>query len=173
MPQGAFHEGLTLAGLWKLPVVFICENNQYAMGTSIERQSFLTDMSRRADGVGMARMQFDGFDVESVRENVGRAARFAREGHGPVMVEIVTYRHRGHSMSDPAKYRPEGELEHMKQTSDPLVLAENRLAERGTPAADLARVRAEVDALAQDAWDFAESSPEPDTSKLYDYVYAG
>ena len=108
--QGAFFEALCLAQLYRLPVVFICENNFYAMGTALDRQSFFTDMSLRANGVGMARMQFEGFDVEVVRENVGRAAAFAREGNGPVLLEVVTYRHRGHSMSDPAKYRPKGEL---------------------------------------------------------------
>lgn len=171
--QGAFFEALCLAQLWKLPVVFICENNFYAMGTSIERQSYLTDMSLRALGVGMVREQLRGFDVEHVRERVGAAARFAREGHGPVMLEIVTYRHRGHSMSDPAKYRPKGELETIKETSDPLTITERRLSGAfGVSAERLAQIRQEVDEIAQDSWDFAESSPEPDPATLYDHVYA-
>lgn len=171
--QGAFFEALCLAQLYKLPVVFICENNAFAMGTSIERQSFLTDMSRRADGVGMMRDQFTGFDVTQVRERVGRAAQYAREGNGPVLLEIATYRYRGHSMSDPAKYRSKDEVQQIKENSDCMLLAERRLLnEFGVSEADLAAVRAEVEAEAQDAWDFAEASDEPSIERLYDYVYA-
>ncbi|MCK6525780.1 pyruvate dehydrogenase (acetyl-transferring) E1 component subunit alpha [Myxococcota bacterium] len=171
--QGAFFEALCLAQLWKLPVIFICENNYYAMGTSIERQSYLTDMSLRANGVGMAREQLRGFDVEHVRERVGAAAKFAREGNGPVMLEIITYRHRGHSMSDPAKYRPKGELEDFKQNSEPLALTKRRLEQDfGVSAERIAAVHQEVEAIAEEAWSFAESSPDPDPATLYDHVYA-
>ena len=114
--QGAFFEALCLAQLYKLPIVFICENNFYAMGTPLHRQSAVTDMSLRALGVGMVREQFEGFDVELVRDRVAAAADFARSGKGPVLLEVVTYRHRGHSMSDPAKYRPEGELDEKKKS---------------------------------------------------------
>jgi pyruvate dehydrogenase E1 component alpha subunit len=171
--QGAFFEALCLAQLWKLPVIFICENNYYAMGTSIERQSYLTDMSLRANGVGMAREQLRGFDVEHVRERVGAAAKYAREGNGPVMLEIITYRHRGHSMSDPAKYRPKGELEDFKQNAEPLALTKRRLEQDfGVSAERIAAVHQEVEAIAEDAWSFAESSPDPDPNTLYDHVYA-
>jgi len=171
--QGAFFEALCLAQLYKLPCVFICENNAYAMGTSIERQSYLTDMSLRARGVGMVREQFTGFDVEEVRENVGRAAKFAREGNGPVLLEIVTYRYRGHSMSDPAKYRPKGELQDTKEQSDCLMITEQRLKKDfAVTDDDLGAIREDIDALAQEAWDFAEASPEPSTDRLYDFVYA-
>ena len=170
--QGAFFEALCLAQLYKLPVVFICENNFYAMGTSLTRQSAVTDMSLRALGVGMARDRFEGFDVEEVRERVGRAVRFAREGNGPVLLEIVTYRFRGHSMSDPAKYRPDGELESRKDESDPLKITEGRLSVAfGLDTARFGEVKESVEAEAQDAWDFAESSPKPDPANLYDYVY--
>jgi len=170
--QGAFFEALCLAQLYRLPVVFICENNFYAMGTAIHRQSALTDMSLRANGVGMARDRFEGFDVEEVRERVGRAARYAREGSGPVLLEIVTYRHRGHSMSDPAKYRPEGELAE-KRESDPLKITKRRLmVDLGVEEARLDAIHARVEDAAQDAYRFAESSPEPDPARLYDYVYA-
>ena len=170
--QGAFFEALCLAQLYRWPVVFICENNFYAMGTALDRQSFFTDMSLRANGVGMARMQFEGFDVEVVRENVGRAAAFAREGNGPVLLEVVTYRHRGHSMSDPAKYRPKGELEEKKK-SDPLLITASRLQQDfGVTDDELAAIKAEVEAESQAAWDFAVDSPVPDPATLYDFTYA-
>ena len=169
--QGAFFEALCLAQLYKLPVVFLVENNFYAMGTAVTRSSAVTDMSIRALGVGMARDQFDGFDVETVRERVGRAAAFARSGQGPVLLEAVTYRYRGHSMSDPAKYRPEGELDEKKK-SDPLLICEAKLKKLNVPDSDVEKVKAEVEVIVQDSWDFAESSPEPDPATLYDYVYA-
>ena len=170
--QGAFFEALCLAQLYRLPVIFICENNFYAMGTALDRQSYLTDMSLRANGVGMARMQFEGFDVETVRENVGRAAAYARSGNGPVLLEIVTYRHRGHSMSDPAKYRPEGELEEKKK-SDPLLITAARLQDDfGITDDDIKAIRDEVEVEAQAAWNFAEESPLPDPSTLYNFTYA-
>jgi len=171
--QGAFFEALALAQLFKLPVVFICENNFYAMGTPLHRQSALTDMSLRALGVGMVREQFEGFDVEDVRNRVAAAADFARSGKGPVLLEIVTYRYRGHSMSDPAKYRPKGELEEKKQESDPLKITAAKLRDvHGVSQETLDALKAEVDAEAQEAYDFAQESPIPDPATLYDYVYA-
>lgn len=171
--QGAFFEGLALAELYKLPVVFICENNYYAMGTPLHRQSALLDMSLRANGVGMAREQVhDGHDVEVVRDRVGAAAEHARAGHGPVFLEIVTYRFRGHSMSDPAKYRPPGELEEKKKSDPLLVTADRLLGHHALPQARLDAVAAEVEAEVQDAWDYAEQSPDPDPAELYHYVYA-
>ncbi|MGC6493360.1 MAG: pyruvate dehydrogenase (acetyl-transferring) E1 component subunit alpha [Myxococcota bacterium] len=170
--QGAVFEAAALAQLWKLPAVFLCENNFYAMGTSLERQSYLTDMSRRADGVGMKRWQFEGFDVVDVMENVAKAVEHARSGKGPVMLEAITYRYRGHSMSDPAKYRPDGELEQRKE-QDGLKLAEMRLQKDfDVTDADIKAIRDEVKAIAQDAYDFAEASEIPDPAHLYDYTYA-
>ena len=171
--QGAFFEALCLAQLYKLPVVFICENNFYAMGTSVDRQSALTDMSLRALGVGMVREQFEGFDVEVVRDRVSAAADHARSGKGPVLLEVVTYRYRGHSMSDPAKYRPQGELEARKEQSDPLKITIARLEQdRGVDEARIEAIREEAERICQDAYDFALASPAPDSSELYDYVYA-
>ena len=170
--QGAYFEALALAQLHKLPVVFICENNFYAMGTPLHRQSALTNLSLRALGVGMAHEQVNGFDVEAVRDRVGAAAAWAREGHGPALLEVITYRFRGHSMSDPAKYRPAGELDEKKR-SDPILITEQRLRERhGVSEERLAALRKEVEAIAQDAWRFAEESPDPDPATLYDYTYA-
>ena len=169
--QGAFFEALALSQLWKLPAVYLCENNFYAMGTSLERQSYLTDMSRRGDGVGMKRWQLTGFDVVEVYSNVKAAVDHARSGKGPVIIEAITYRYRGHSMSDPAKYRREGELEEKKK-SDCLALAEDRLREMGADDEALAAIKSEVDAIARDAYAHAESSPDPDVGTLYDYTYA-
>ncbi len=170
--QGAFFEALCLAQLFKLPVVFICENNFYAMGTPLHRQSAVTDMSLRALGVGMVREQFEGFDVEVVRDRVAAAADFARSGQGPVLLEVVTYRHRGHSMSDPAKYRPDGELDEKKK-SDPLAITKDRLTQDfGVTEEQLAEIAASVEEEAKDAWDFASSSPEPDPARLYEFTYA-
>lgn len=170
--QGAFFEALCLAQLYCLPVVFLCENNAYAMGTAIERQSYLTDMSLRGRGVGMVREQFLAFDVETVRDRVGAAVAWARAGKGPVILEAVTYRYRGHSMSDPAKYRPEGELEKKKE-QDPLKITEMRLREDfGATDADIEAVIARVEAAAEDAVRFAEESPVPDPANLYNFTYA-
>jgi len=170
--QGAFFEALCLAQLFKLPVVFICENNFYAMGTPLHRQSAVTDMSLRALGVGMVREQFEGFDVELVRDRVAAASEFARAGNGPVLLEIVTYRHRGHSMSDPAKYRPDGELDEKKK-SDPLAITKARLIDDfGVSEEVIQTIHDDIEKEAQDAWQFAHDSPEPDPSTLYDYTYA-
>lgn len=170
--QGAFFESLALAQLWKLPCVFLLENNYYAMGTSLERQSYLTDLSRRGDGVGMQHWQLSGFDVVEVWDNVRRAAEHARSGQGPVLLEVITYRYRGHSMSDPAKYRKPGELEEKKK-QDCLFLAEQRLQKDFGVGEDvLAGIREEVNHVCQDAYDFADGAPESDPKRLYDYTYA-
>ena len=172
MHQGAFFEALCLAQLYKLPCIFICENNFYAMGTSLERQSAITDLHRRADGVGMKNEQFEGFDVEVVREKVAAAREYARSGKGPVLLEVITYRHRGHSMSDPAKYRPDGELEEKKE-SDPLLITKTRLTEDfGLSEDDISTLNKEVDTVAKDSYTFAEQSPLPDPRTIYDFVYA-
>lgn len=172
MHQGAFFEALCLAQLYKLPCIFICENNFYAMGTSLDRQSAITDLCRRADGVGMVNEQLEGFDVENVRDRVAAAREFARSGQGPVLLEVITYRHRGHSMSDPAKYRPKGELEEKKQ-SDPLLITKTRLInDFGLTDADIKAINTRIDAQAQESYRFAEESPEADLNALYDYVYA-
>lgn len=170
--QGAFFEALCLAQLYKLPCIFICENNGYAMGTSIERQSALVDLHRRADGVGMKHEQFDGYDVEHVRERVAAAREYAVSGKGPVFLEILTYRHRGHSMSDPAKYRPDGELEEKKK-SDPLAITEDRLIKDfGMSKEELKAIQKEVDKAAKETYSFAEDSAELDPNTIYDFVYA-
>ncbi len=171
--QGAVFEALALAQLWRLPAVFVCENNLYAMGTSIERSSYLTDMSARADGVGMKRWRFDAYDVVTVHDEITKAVDFARSGQGPVLVEATCYRYRGHSMSDPGKYRALDEIEDYKRTKDCLMRAEGRLRELGTTEAELAAMHEEVEAVVADAIAFADTSPEPDPSVLYDFTYTG
>ena len=169
--QGAFFEAMCLAQLYKLPIVFVCENNYYAMGTAVDRQSAITDMSERGLGVGMVREQFEGFDVEHVRQRMSAAIEFARSGQGPVIVEVVTYRHRGHSMSDPAKYRKPGELEEKKK-SDPVMITEQRVRALGATEAELEAIRDRVEHTAKDAYEFADASPVPDPADLYHYTYA-
>lgn len=170
--QGAFFEALCLAQLYKLPCIFICENNGYAMGTSIERQSALIDLHRRAEGVGMKHEQFDGYDVELVRDRVAAAREYAVSGKGPVFLEIMTYRHRGHSMSDPAKYRPDGELEEKKK-SDPLTITEDRLVKDfGISQEELKAIQKEVDTAAKATYNFADEATELDPNTIYDFVYA-
>jgi pyruvate dehydrogenase E1 component alpha subunit len=120
----------------------------------------------------MKHWQFEAFDVVDVYKNVKHAVDHARSGEGPVLLEAVTYRYRGHSMSDPAKYRADGELDGHKKEHDGLKLAEMRLTELGVSAEDLKAIKDRVNEQAKDAYDFAESSPEPDASKLYDYTYA-
>lgn len=170
--QGAFYESMLLAALWKLPVIFFIENNYYAMGTSLERQSAVTELHERAAGKGMPHWAFGGFDVVEVYEQTKKAAEMVRAGEGPVLVECRCYRYRGHSMSDPAKYRKPGELDEIKK-QDCLELAEDRLQAFGILDDVLAKIRAEVDAECDDAVAFAEASPEPDAATLYDYTYAG
>ena len=154
---GGFHEAMSLAGLWKLPVVFVCENNQYAMGTPIERTSPLEDLSIKAQGYGMAGDRCQGHDVEVVQERIGAAVERARRGEGPTFVEIQTYRFRGHSMSDPAKYRTRTELEQRKQ-QDPIALLRGRLLERGVSEATLDDIDLAVDEEIDAAVRFADES---------------
>ena len=154
---GGFHEAMSLAGLWKLPVVFVCENNQYAMGTPLERTSPLEDLSIKAKGYGMVGDRFQGHDIEVVEERIGAAVERARKGEGPTFIEIQTYRFRGHSMSDPAKYRTRTELEQRKQ-QDPIVVVRNRLLELGVEETVLDDVDLEVDEEIDAAVRFAEES---------------
>jgi pyruvate dehydrogenase E1 component alpha subunit len=142
------------------------------MGTSLERQSYFTDMSRRGDGVGMMRWQFRGFDVVEVYQNVQKAVDYARSGKGPVILEAITYRYRGHSMSDPAKYRKKGELEEKKESDCIKSAGDLLMADYGVKQDDLDAIKASVEEEAQDAYKFAEESPIPDPAKLYDYTYS-
>lgn len=170
---GAFHEALNMAALWKLPCLFIIENNKYGMGTSVERAAAIKDLSRRADAYdGMAGEHVDGQDVFAVREAIDRALDVARRESKPVLLEIRTYRYMGHSMSDAVSgtYRTKAELdEYLKR--DPINLLKARLTEAGQlEEADVARMEEEIKAVVQDSWDFADASPEPAPEALYEDV---
>jgi pyruvate dehydrogenase E1 component alpha subunit len=159
---GGFQEGLALAGLWKLPVVLICENNQYSMGTPLYRSLAVEDVSMRALAHGMARDRFDGEDVIKVKRRIAVAVERARETNEPTLVEVRTYRFRGHSMSDPGLYRTREEVDEWKKR-DPVAIARRRLLEEcGVAEDEIARVDAEVKAEIADAVDFAETSPAAD-----------
>jgi pyruvate dehydrogenase E1 component alpha subunit len=159
--QGAFHEGMSLAALWKLPVVFVCENNHYAMGTPVEREVPVEDLTQLASAYDMARDRLDETrDVLEVRARVGKAVERARQGGGPTFLECVTYRYRGHSMSDPAKYRTKEEVEAWK-VLDPIPISRRRLEESGVPPRDLDAIEAKADKTIEEAVAFAEAQPEP------------
>lgn len=170
-PIGDFHEGLHLAQLWKLPIVFVCENNQYSMGTPLERTMPEKDVSKQAIGYGMASDRFVVEDVRQVEERFAAAIRRAREESLPTLIECITYRYRGHSMSDPAKYRTKEEVDEHK-AKDPLLIAQKALIAGGAEA-DVKRVEEEVEALVQDAVKFADEAPEPSPEVLDRTVYVG
>jgi pyruvate dehydrogenase E1 component alpha subunit len=172
VPQGAFHEGISLAGLWKLPVVFICENNQYSMGTPLYRTLAVADVTERAAGYAVARDRFEGDDVLRVRDRVGEAIERARTTGQPTLIEVITYRFRGHSMSDPGNYRTKDEIEEWKKR-DPIPVARERLKQEfGVAEDELISLEASVKAEVNEAARFAEESPPADPEKLWDFVYA-
>src|SRR5579863_5006766 len=151
---GAFHEGVGLAALWKLPIVFVCENNEYSMGTPLSRSMSIEDVSLKALGYGMDRDRFFADDVLEVEHRIGEACKRAREQSSPTLVEVRTYRFRGHSMSDPAKYRTQAELDEHKQR-DPLQRARTRLTESGFESTALEALEKSVEAEVADAVKFA------------------
>ena len=163
---GGFAEGLALAGLWKLPVVLICENNQYSMGTPIYRTLAVEDVSLRALAHGMARDRFDGDDVIKVKRRIAEACERARTTGEPTLVEVVTYRFRGHSMSDPGLYRTKEEVEEWRRR-DPLNRSRARLVELGMPENEIEALEADVKAEIEDAVKFAEDSPPADEYAKY------
>jgi pyruvate dehydrogenase E1 component alpha subunit len=167
---GPFHEGLSLASIWKLPVVYIIENNQFAMGTPLSKTSATEDLSIRALGYPMARDTVDGHDVFAVRSCIHKAVTRAREQKLPTLIEAKTYRYRGHSMADPGKYRTKEELEEEKK-KDPIISLGNKLMELGL-GADKKNIDEQVEYEIEEAVKFAEESPYPDTSTAFDYVYA-
>jgi pyruvate dehydrogenase E1 component alpha subunit len=169
--QGQVYESFNMAQLWKLPVVYVIENNQYAMGTSVERAASETDFHKRGTSFRIPGEQVDGMDVVAVREAGARATEHARSGAGPYILEMKTYRYRGHSMSDPAKYRTKEEVDEVKTTRDPIDHIKERLAAAGVTEDDLKGVDAEVKRIVAEAAEFARTSPEPDPSELYTDVY--
>jgi pyruvate dehydrogenase E1 component alpha subunit len=168
---GNFGETMNLAALWKLPVVFLVENNLYGMGTSIERHSAVTDLSRKAEGYGVPGVRVDGMDVLAVRETVSEHIRLAREERKPTLVEAFTYRYRGHSAADPEVYREKEEVEEW-QRKDPIeTFAARLVAEDVITEKDVESIRADAEETVIAAVEFAEASPEPPLDSLYDHLY--
>lgn len=170
--QGAFHEAFNLAMTWKLPVLYMVENNEYAMGTSVERTSNVTELYKLACGFDMPAWAVDGMSVMEVYENIKKAAKMVRTpGHGPVFLEIKTYRYKGHSMSDPAKYRTKEELEQYKKEDPILELKAYMLEHKVAKEEELKEIDKKVKAVVADSVTFAEESPFPEAHELYEDVY--
>jgi pyruvate dehydrogenase E1 component alpha subunit len=169
--QGMLHEVFNLAMLWKLPVVFICENNNYAMGTSIERTSNVVDIYKLADAYEMPSDKIDGMTAEAVHEGVARAVKRAREGEGPTLLEMKTYRYRGHSVSDPQKYRTKDEVEEYKNQDPITKVANTILTNKYATEAELKAIDEKISAIVDASVKFAEDSPWPDDSEVLKDVY--
>jgi pyruvate dehydrogenase E1 component alpha subunit len=171
--QGQVYESFNMAKLWKLPVVYIIENNRYGMGTSVERHSGQTNLSRRGEGFDIPGEQVDGMDVRMTYDAAQRAIEHARSGQGPYILEMLTYRYRGHSMSDPAKYRSKDEVSNMRAEHDPIEQVKARIIDKKYGTEDsLKEVETEIRAIVTQAADFATSDPEPAASELYTDIYA-
>ena len=169
--QGLLHEAFNMAMLWQLPVIFVCENNHYAMGTSVERTSKVLDIYRLADAYDMPADSVDGMSCEEVHKAMERAVRRGREGGGPTFLEIKTYRYRGHSMSDPAKYRTKEELEEYKE-KDPITQALNAIKQNNWATdEEIEAINNKVKQEVEDSVQFAEESPWPDDSEVYKDIY--
>jgi pyruvate dehydrogenase E1 component alpha subunit len=172
--QGQVYESFNMAELWKLPVIFVIENNQYAMGTSVNRASSEDLLYRRGESFRVPGLQVDGMDVLAVRGAAETAVEWVRAGKGPLLLELKTYRYRGHSMSDPAKYRSREEVQAMREKSDSIEHAKREIIEAGYgDEASLKAIDKEVRDIVTAAADFAEDAPEPDLSELYTDVLVG
>ncbi|HZT27464.1 MAG TPA: pyruvate dehydrogenase (acetyl-transferring) E1 component subunit alpha [Pseudolabrys sp.] len=170
--QGQVYESFNMAELWKLPVIYVIENNRYAMGTAITRSSATTDLSKRGLSFNIPGEQVDGMDVRAVKAAGEAAAAWCRAGKGPYILEMLTYRYRGHSMSDPAKYRTREEVEKVRTLHDPIDMVRHRILERKLASEDaLKKIDAEVRDLINQAAEFATHDPEPDPAELYTDVY--
>ncbi|MER8615066.1 pyruvate dehydrogenase (acetyl-transferring) E1 component subunit alpha [Mesorhizobium sp. M0435] len=166
--QGQVYESFNMASLWKLPVVYIIENNRYAMGTSVSRSSAETDFSHRGASFKIPGIQVDGMDVRAVKAAGDRAAEWCRAGNGPLILEMQTYRYRGHSMSDPAKYRSKEEVQKMRSERDPIEQVKARLLDKKWASEDeLKAIDKEVRDVVADAAEFAQNDAEPDPSELW------
>ncbi len=166
--QGQVYEAFNMAKLWDLPVVFVIENNQYAMGTSVQRSSAETELYKRGSSFEIKGIEVDGMNVLEVRDAAKKAIKHARDGKGPMILEMKTYRYRGHSMSDPAKYRSRDEVTKTRSERDPIDMAKARLLdEKWVNEDELKAIDKEIKAIVADAAEFAQTSPEPDPSELY------
>jgi len=170
--QGQVYEAFNLAKLWKLPVVYIIENNKYALGTSTERSTAITDLYKRGESFGIPGKRIDGMDVLKVEEAILEASDYVRQGKGPFLIEAKTYRYRGHSMSDPAKYRTKEEVDKYKEHYDPInTFKKFLLSKKHLTESELKEMESSVKAKVAKAVEFAEQSPEPDIKELYTDVY--
>jgi len=169
--NGQFYECLNLAAVWKLPVIFLCENNQYGMGVAIEKASAVLDVHHKARMANIESVQVDGTNALAVHEAVQKAIEYARSGKGPYFIEAVCYRYQGHSVADPDKYRDPEKLEEWKKR-DAIERARALLVEQGLTDEDIALINADVERQIKEIVAFAETSPAPDVSTLYDHTYA-
>ncbi len=166
--QGQVYEAFNMASLWKLPVIYVIENNQYAMGTSVARASAETELFKRGISFEIQGELVDGMDVIAVRETAAKAVQRARDGEGPFILEMKTYRYRGHSMSDPAKYRTREEVQEMREHHDPIEMLKKKLLDaKHVTEDDLKKIEAEVREVVNDSAQFAQDSPEPDPEELW------
>jgi pyruvate dehydrogenase E1 component alpha subunit len=165
--QGQVYESFNLAALMKLPCVYVIENNRYGMGTSVERSSASRNLSQNGAPWGIPGVQVNGMDVQAVHAAAMEAVAHCRAGKGPYLMEMMTYRYRGHSMSDPAKYRTRDEVQDMKEHHDPIDSARRKLIEAGMTEDEIKQIETEMRAVAQDAADYAQHAPEPDGAELW------
>ncbi|MFN3749001.1 MAG: pyruvate dehydrogenase (acetyl-transferring) E1 component subunit alpha [Sphingorhabdus sp.] len=165
--QGQVYESFNMAELWKLPIIFVIENNQYAMGTSVNRASAEDQLYRRGESFRIPGLQVDGMDVLAVRGAAEVALDWVRSGKGPILLEMKTYRYRGHSMSDPAKYRSREEVQSVREKSDPIDGCKEDLLKMGVVEDELKAIEKEIRAIVNASAEFAEQAPEPDLSELY------
>jgi pyruvate dehydrogenase E1 component alpha subunit len=165
--QGQVYESFNMAALWKLPIIFVIENNGYAMGTKVDRSSAETDFHLRGASFRIPGMQVNGMDVLEVRGAIEVALDYVRGGNGPLLMELKTYRYRGHSMSDPAKYRSREEVQDVREKSDPIEALKRDLIAAGVTEDQLKDIDKDIRKIVSEAADFAESSPEPDAAELY------
>lgn len=170
--QGQVYEAFNMAELWKLPVVYIIENNEYAMGTSVKRSSSTTELYRRGEAFGIPGKQVDGMDVLAVKKAGEEAVKYCRAGKGPFLLEMKTYRYRGHSMSDPAKYRSKEEVTQIREHRDPIDSVRKLVLDKKYATEDkLKDIEKEIRDLVNDVAEFAKNSPLPDAGELYTDVY--
>ncbi len=169
---GFFHEGLNLSKVWHLPVLWVCENNQYGMGTAVERASAVSEIRQKAEGYGMPNERIDGMDVIQVREDVSRVLKTIREEGGPYLLEIMTYRYRGHSMGDPERYRAKDEVKKWEE-EDPIgIFRKYLLGEKIATEVELDQQDSEAEKIVEEAVQFAEASPNPGQETLFEHIYA-
>ena len=170
--QGQVYESFNMAELWSLPVIFVIENNHYAMGTSVQRSSALTELYRRGESFTITGEQVDGMDVLAVKEAGERAVKHCRAGRGPMLLEMKTYRYRGHSMSDPAKYRTREEVQKVREERDPIDHARDVLLKSEMANEEMLKeLDRQVREIVSEAAEFAQISPEPEPSELYTNVF--